>query len=89
MLVEQVVDLGGLELFDFFGVEVGEDFVDDFGEDWLFVWYGYCQLVVVWCFVVDFQVVEFELVEVLYVGGEVVDEGVGLVGGQCLQGCCY
>ncbi len=87
--VEQAADPGGLESLDLLGAEVGEDLVDDPGEDRLSARHGHRQLVAVWRLAADLQAVELELAEVPYAGGEVADEGVGLAGGQRLQGCRY
>ncbi|MNE48305.1 hypothetical protein D3C80_1427600 [compost metagenome] len=84
--VLQVADPARLQGGRFFAADVGEQLVENPAEDRLAVRRGHGQLVAIGRFATDEQAFQLELAQAPDAGGEVADQGVGLAGGECLQG---
>ena len=87
--VEHAADPGLLQRLDFVGAEFGEQLVENADQHALTTWRGHGQLVAVGRFAADVQAVQLELAQAPDAGCEVADHGVGLIGGQRLQGRGY
>ncbi|MCY1512921.1 hypothetical protein D9M68_474010 [compost metagenome] len=85
-LIEFDSDPGLLQGGDFFGAEFAEQLVEDADQHRLRRRGGHRQLVAVGRLATDVQAFQLELAQAPDAGGEVADEGVGLLGGQRLQG---
>ncbi|MCY1406596.1 hypothetical protein D9M71_218670 [compost metagenome] len=85
-MVEDLADPALLDITDFAGRHVGQKLVEDAHQDFLLQWRSHGQLVAVGRFARYVQAFELELAQAPDGGGEVANNGIDFVGGQCLQG---
>ena len=85
-VIKHVADPVLLNLADFSGGHVRQDFVQNAHQYLVVTGYAHRQLIAIRCFAADVQAFEFQLTQAPYTGREITDYGVDFIGRKRLQG---